>query len=153
VRTLSGPTITVVGLLFQHMFRLRQQIWLLGRLYRQIFGSCGFVGKLLLANIWLLPLRWQICGSVRKFDSCASSVGKYDAALSANMRLCQQICFCGSSVGKDEAPPANLASPSANIWLRRLCRQSFCSDGQSSFSAAQSANIWLRRRLFGYVGK
>jgi hypothetical protein len=127
-------------------------IWLLGRLYRQIFGSCRFVGKLLSANIWLLRLRWQICGSVGKFDSCSSSAGKY-VALSANMRLRRQICFCGSSVGKDEAPSANLASPSANIRLRRLCRQSFCSDGKSGFSAAQSANIWVRRQIFGYVGK
>jgi hypothetical protein len=72
------------------------------------------------------------------------------------MRLRRQICFCGSSVGKYEATSANLASaaaPSANIWLRRLCRQSFCSDGKSGFSAAQPTNIWLRQQIFGYVGK
>jgi hypothetical protein len=121
-------------------------------------GSCGFVGKLLSANIWLLRLLQQICGSVGKFDSCGSSAGKY-VALSENLRLRRQICFCGSSVGKDEAPSANLASPSANIWLRRLCRQSFCSDGKSGFSTAQPANIWLRmaniwlrRQIIGSVG-
>jgi hypothetical protein len=135
-------------------------------------------GAALSANIWLLRLlcqriivgrylaparlRWKICGSVGKFGSCNSSVGKY-VALSANMRLRQQICFCGSSAGKYEAPSANLASeaaPSANIWLRRLCRQSFSSDGKSGFSAAQSANIWvrrqnnwLRRQIIGSVGQ
>jgi hypothetical protein len=83
------------------------------------------------------------------------------------MRLRWQICFCGSSVSKDEAPPANLAylfwqifgsggsvgnhfALTANLASRQLSRQIFGSVGKY---LAPSANIWLCRQRIGSVGQ
>jgi hypothetical protein len=135
---------------------------------RQIFGSCGSVGKhvappanldfavawsansWLRRQIWLLrKLCWQIFGS-------GSSVGNHfaPAANLASRQLSRQLF---GYFGKDLAPPAN-------IWLQRLCRQSCRSGGISGFLAAQSAaqsaivlapwaNIWLFGSAGSSVGK
>jgi hypothetical protein len=142
--------------------RLPRQILLLRRLCRQIFGSCGSVGKFLSANFWLVGLLWKVCDSIGKFGFCGSSASNYVAPL-ANLafavaplanswlrwqiwllrQLRRQIFGFDGSVGNHYAPTANLASGQPS-------RQIFGSVGKY---LAPSANNWLHRQIIGSVGQ
>jgi hypothetical protein len=124
---------------------LRRQIWLLRWLCWQIFGSCGSVSKFLSANIWLLRLRWQICGSIANLAFAvapsANSWLRWQIWLLRQLR--RQIFGSGGSAGNHFAPAANLASP-------QLSRQLFVYVGKY---LAPLANLWLGRQIIGSAGQ